>query len=115
MKSQLAGVTYFVYYGPGRVIIRQNHPAYALYFILSGEVAVSQEFYDPVFNEMVTQSMGTLTAGEMFGEVSLLHNIPRTATIITLSKYLLIFYCFSISYVTVWLSLCTVWKVHLDE
>lgn len=86
MKSQLAGVTYFVYYGPGRVIIKQNHPAYAMYFILSGEVAVSQKFYDPIFNELVTQSVGTMVAGEMFGEVSLLHDIPRTATITTVSK-----------------------------
>lgn len=87
MKSQLAGVTYFVYYGPGRIIIKQNHPAYALYFILSGEVGVSQEFYDPILNEMVTQNVGVMVAGEMFGEVSLLHNIPRTATITTISKF----------------------------
>lgn len=86
VKSQLAGVTYFVYYGPGRVIIRQGHPAYALYFIVSGEAVVSQESYDPILNEMVTQHIGILVAGEMFGEVSLLHNIPRTATITTTSK-----------------------------
>lgn len=86
VKIQLAGVTYFVYYGPGRVIIKQDHPAYALYFILSGEVAVSQDYYDPILNEMVTESIGTLGPGEMFGEVSLLHNIPRTATVITTSK-----------------------------
>lgn len=76
-----------MYYGPGRVIIKQDHPAYALYFILSGEVAVSQESYDPILNEMVTQSVGVMVAGEMFGEVSLLHNIPRTATITTISKF----------------------------
>lgn len=86
VKSQLAGITYFVYYGPGRVIIRQDHPGYALYFILSGEVAVSQEYHDPILNEMVTQNVGVMVAGEMFGEVSLLHNIARTATITTISK-----------------------------
>lgn len=36
---------------------------------------------------MVTQNVGTMVAGEMVGEVSLLHNIPRTATITTISKF----------------------------
>lgn len=87
VKIQLAGVTYFVYYGPGRVIVRQNHIAHGLYFIVSGEVVVSITTWDPVIKEYVTTNVGTMVAGAMFGEVSLLHDIPRTATITTLSEY----------------------------
>lgn len=83
VKMQLAGVTYFMYYGPNRVIVRQNHEAHALYFILTGEVTVSITTWDPVIKENVTVNVGTMVAGSMFGEVSLLHDIPRTATITT--------------------------------
>lgn len=85
---QLAGVTYFLYYGPGRVIVRQNAEGHSLYFIVTGEVAVSQDQFDPVLNEFKNVTVGTMEAGQMFGEVSLLHDIPRTATITTLSTFL---------------------------
>lgn len=82
----MAGVTYFVYYGPGRTIVRQGDEAFALYFIITGDVMISQKAYDPILNETMNQQIGTRGAGSMFGEVSLLHNIPRTATITTISK-----------------------------
>ncbi|KAK9694824.1 Cyclic nucleotide-binding domain [Popillia japonica] len=85
VKMQLAGVTYFMYFGPNRMIVRQNHEAHALYFLLTGEVAVSITTYDPVIQEKVTINVGTMVAGSMFGEVSLLHDIPRTATITTIT------------------------------
>lgn len=85
MKIELAAVTNFVYYGPGRVIVKQFRKGHSLYFIISGEVAVSITSFDPVLNEMKTEIVGTMVQGQMFGEISLLHNIPRTATITTLS------------------------------
>ncbi|KAI4471221.1 hypothetical protein MML48_1g07608 [Holotrichia oblita] len=83
VKMQLAGVTYYLYYGANRTIVRQNHEAHALYFLLSGEVIVSISSFDPVIKETVTSNVGTMVAGSMFGEVSLMHDIPRTATITT--------------------------------
>lgn len=83
VKSQLAGVTYFVYFPAGRVLIKQNHPPFSLYFLLTGEVHVSQTNWDPILNEYVTTNVGIMEAGSMFGEVSLLHGIQRTATITT--------------------------------
>ncbi|KAK9694811.1 Cyclic nucleotide-binding domain [Popillia japonica] len=85
VKMQLAGVTYFMYFGPNRMIVRQSHEAHALYFILTGEVAVSITTYDPVIKEKVTITVGSMLPGSMFGEVSLLHDIPRTATITTVT------------------------------
>ncbi|KAI4463452.1 hypothetical protein MML48_4g00021914 [Holotrichia oblita] len=63
VKMQLAGVTYFAYYGPQRVIVKQNHIAHALYFIISGEVAVSVTTYDPVIKENVTTIVGSMVPG----------------------------------------------------
>ncbi|XP_041972647.1 uncharacterized protein LOC121728546 [Aricia agestis] len=83
VKKQLAAVTYFKYYGPGRVIVRQHHEAHALYFIISGEVSVTQLVYDDLLKQHVSVEVGVMHAGDMFGEVSLLHNIPRTATCTT--------------------------------
>lgn len=85
VKQKLAGVTYFQYFEPGRVIVRQNQRASSLYFILTGEVSVGVDVLDPITNEMVVTSKGTMGSGQMFGEVSLLYDIPRTATITTLS------------------------------
>lgn len=66
--------------------MKQKDEAEAMYFILTGEVTVSQQQYDPIYNEYVEKVVGTMEAGDLFGEVSLLHDIPRTATITTASK-----------------------------
>lgn len=86
VKAMLAGVTYFKYFGPGRIIVKQGHEGLGLYFVMTGEVQISQTVYDPVVQENVTKVLGTMSSGAAFGEVALLHGIGRTATITTLSK-----------------------------
>ncbi|KAG6448796.1 hypothetical protein O3G_MSEX005707 [Manduca sexta] len=83
VKKKLAAVTYFKYYGPGRAIVRQHHEAHALYFIVAGDVIVSQMIFDELLQQYVSIEVGSMHSGDMFGEVSLLHNIPRTATVTT--------------------------------
>lgn len=83
MKKKLAAVTYFKYYGPDRVIVRQHQEAHALYFIVTGDVIVSHLVYDDLLQQNVSVNIGIMHAGDMFGEVSLLHNILRTATCTT--------------------------------
>ncbi|XP_060800846.1 uncharacterized protein LOC106131076 isoform X1 [Amyelois transitella] len=83
VKKKLAAVTYFKYYSPGRAIVRQHHEAHALYFIVTGDVVVSQLIYDELIQQYVSVDVGVMHPGDMFGEVSLLHNIPRTATCTT--------------------------------
>ncbi|CAG4940976.1 unnamed protein product [Colias eurytheme] len=83
VKKKLAAVTYFKYYGPGRAIVRQHHEAHALYFIVTGDVVVSQMVFDELLQQYVSVDVGVMHPGDMFGEVSLLHNIPRTATVTT--------------------------------
>ncbi|KAK4887833.1 hypothetical protein RN001_004104 [Aquatica leii] len=83
VKVRLVGVTFFVYYGPGRVIVRQGDAADSLYFIIAGEIIIRQQIYDPILDKEISQDVGRKGPGAMFGEVSLLHGVPRTATILT--------------------------------
>ncbi|KAF5284733.1 hypothetical protein FQR65_LT13435 [Abscondita terminalis] len=85
VKAELAAVTYFVYYGPNRTIVREGDPGLALYFIITGEVSVQKLSYDPIEETDTNQEIGRRGRGGMFGEVSLLHGVPRTATIVTLT------------------------------
>lgn len=57
-----------------RVVVRHGDPADAMYFIMSGEVEV----------EMTPQPI-RLKKGKYFGEIALLKDIQRTATVITLT------------------------------
>ncbi|KAI5646335.1 cyclic nucleotide-binding domain-containing protein [Phthorimaea operculella] len=83
VKRKLAAATYFKYFGPDRVIVRQNQEAEALYFVVTGEVVVSVLIYDELLKRNISINVFVMHSGDMFGEVSLLHNIPRTATCTT--------------------------------
>ncbi|KAF7279018.1 uncharacterized protein LOC143196298 [Rhynchophorus ferrugineus] len=83
VKSQLAAVTYFVYIGPDRVIVKQDHAPTAMYFLLSGEGVVTVKTYDKMLKEWLEEEHGFVGPGTMFGEVALIHGIARTATITT--------------------------------
>jgi len=62
----------------GTIVFRQGDPADCAYFIREGEVVV----IDEDLNAPVTK----LSAGEYFGEIALVTNQPRTATVRTLSQ-----------------------------
>lgn len=62
-------------YEPGDVIIREEAPASALYIILSGRVRVDK---NPAVEG---EPLAHLTAGDFFGELALIEDNPRSATI----------------------------------
>lgn len=72
--------------------MRQHQEANGLYFLITGEVLIQKTYYDPVIGGFVTKDICKRGPGSMFGEVSLLDKIPRTATIVTLSKYIFKYY-----------------------
>ncbi|KAJ9583945.1 hypothetical protein L9F63_021719, partial [Diploptera punctata] len=83
VKRKLTAVAGFVTYGPGRVVVRQGQYAHATYFISSGDIKILITSWDELHEAWVTKEVGTMGPGDMFGEVSLLHDVPRTATCVT--------------------------------
>ncbi|ELS01921.1 small-conductance mechanosensitive channel [Xenococcus sp. PCC 7305] len=78
---QLIEEGYRQVFPPGEMICRENDPGDAFYIILSGSVEV--------FSEQTGKYIVTRSAGEFFGEMSLLMGIPRTASIRSLEETIL--------------------------
>ncbi|MEQ2006434.1 MAG: cyclic nucleotide-binding domain-containing protein, partial [Limisphaerales bacterium] len=59
----------------GQLVFREGQPADAFYVIVSGRVAVTKRFPDG------QRELACLHAGDAFGEIALLSDSPRTATL----------------------------------
>ena len=68
-------------YPPETVICKENAVEFIFYMILEGEFEVTK-----VINNSEKRLLKTLTAGDFFGEMALIHNAPRAATVTTLSN-----------------------------
>ena len=62
---------------PGEIIIKQGDPPNRFYILVEGSVEILHE--DLQGNSRTVDVRG---AGEYFGEIGLLHNSPRTATVV---------------------------------
>ncbi|XP_077259067.1 uncharacterized protein LOC143895632 isoform X1 [Temnothorax americanus] len=83
LKEKLATVCIYQYLPADRMIVRQSRRAENLYFIITGEVTLSKVAINDVTGNEEVVDMGIMHAGDMFGEVALLHTVSRTSTIIT--------------------------------
>ncbi|XP_043491458.1 cAMP-dependent protein kinase regulatory subunit-like [Polistes fuscatus] len=82
-RESLADVCFYQYLPRDRVIVRQGNKAENLYFIINGEVNLTRVVTDDLTGDTKEIDMGSMHPGDMFGEIALLHMIPRTATIVT--------------------------------
>lgn len=67
----IAGVTQEGFFAPGQIIVTQGTPGQAFYLVLSGRVEILRDDI----------SLGAFGPGDFFGEMSLLDQAPRSATI----------------------------------
>lgn len=70
-----------VQYTPQEYVIKEGDPALSMYWILKGTVSVTSPDGDSVYAE--------LNPGAFFGEIGILFNRPRTATVVARSRVLL--------------------------
>ncbi|MBI1736030.1 MAG: diguanylate cyclase, partial [Candidatus Rokubacteria bacterium] len=69
-------------YGPGHVVVREGAPASSLYVVVSGRVRVTETARD-THSELLLSELGP---GEIFGELGVLRNQPRVASIVALER-----------------------------
>lgn len=79
-------MTYFEFFDKGRVLVRQDQEAHAMYFLLAGEVSIRRKVFDEVSGEWIEKEVGSKKSGDFFGDISLLHDVTRTATVITVGN-----------------------------
>jgi diguanylate cyclase (GGDEF)-like protein len=67
---------------PDHIVIRQDDPVGMVYVLLSGHVRVSESVPD----SSIEMFLGELGPGEIFGELAVLRDRPRSATVMTLDR-----------------------------
>jgi CRP-like cAMP-binding protein len=60
----------------GKTVIREGEFGSEFFILLEGTVSISRD----------GEKLGDLTAGEWVGEIALVENVPRTATVVTTSR-----------------------------
>ena len=82
VRRELAQILYYDAFEKDRVVIRQGDVGFNFYFILSGSVFVEMQEEDRRTGKKVNMIVGELSAGAAFGELALLHDDRRRATIV---------------------------------
>lgn len=81
MQKQIAKLAVFVEFEPGRVIIRQGDPPHYYYMTISGTALVINSRKSANSDELIHTPIATIKRGDCFGDISIINNTNRNATI----------------------------------
>ncbi|XP_039267857.1 cGMP-dependent protein kinase 2-like [Styela clava] len=82
VRRELTRVMHFETFEDGRVMLQEGHQGFSMYFIVAGSVIVQVSQEDGRTHEKRTQTVGEISAGSSFGELALIQDCTRTATIV---------------------------------
>ena len=82
----MSKVIEFQTFDKDKVIIKQGDQAYSFYFIVSGSVLVEVTEEDQTALNLETKIVTELKEGSSFGELALIHECKRRATIVSKEK-----------------------------
>jgi CRP-like cAMP-binding protein len=80
-KQKVLSILHTRLFEPGEIVFRKGDPGVGMYVIRNGGVEIYNEFSD-----MTKRKIIDLGVGDFFGEMSLLNDSPRSATVISTSK-----------------------------
>ncbi len=76
-KEKIQSLIHIRHYTPGEIVFRQDDPGVGLYIIREGCVSVWREHPD-----MTKTQVAELSDGDFFGEIALLNDSARSATVV---------------------------------
>nr|XP_004225769.1 uncharacterized protein LOC101242145 [Ciona intestinalis] len=82
VRHELARVMHFETFEDGRVIIQEGHQGFSMYFIVTGSVMVQVSQVDNRTGERKNHVVSEIPAGSSFGELALIQEDKRSATIV---------------------------------
>ncbi|KAL8616744.1 hypothetical protein ACOMHN_017782 [Nucella lapillus] len=82
VQIQLCRVMHYELYESRRILLRQGHQPTAFYILLTGSLMVNIRDIHPTTGHVFIRTVSDLKEGDCFGELALLEQTPRTATII---------------------------------
>ena len=80
-KQNLHALIHVRQFSPDEIVFRQGDPGVGLYIIREGAVSVWREHGD-----MTKTKIADLSDGDFFGEISLLNDSPRSATVVSVKS-----------------------------
>ena len=84
-KYRLYSSMHVRHYKESEIVFRQDDPGVGLYIVRDGQVDVYNEYSD-----MTRKKIAELSKGEVFGEIALLNDCPRSATAVAFTETVLL-------------------------
>nr|KAG5689565.1 hypothetical protein BaRGS_022068 [Batillaria attramentaria] len=82
MRTKMCQVVRYTKCNKGRVVLRQGHYGQDFYFIFSGSVFIQIDLVDAKTGEVTPSTENIIRSGESFGEIALLGDGTRSASVV---------------------------------